>query len=109
QDIIKIDKFFSNVEKNKLLKDKQVIYVIADADEKSKYNVRNIKMRYRIKEPIFLIPHNYLFTDACNDGNVIDYFYKNINADPYDYNGFFINETSKLVEEIILKSKIKDY
>ena len=31
-----------------------------------------------IKDDILTIPHNYIFKDACNDGAVIDFFYKNL-------------------------------
>lgn len=54
------------------------------------------------------IPHNYIFSDSCNDGQVIDFFYKNLNADSRDYNGFFITETRKLVKKIIEMTKVKE-
>ncbi|MEG1989685.1 MAG: hypothetical protein RR144_02990 [Clostridia bacterium] len=109
QDMIKLNSFFEDIQKNESLKDKAIIYVIGDYENKSKYNIQNIRMKYRVKEPIFAIPHNYAFTDNCNEGNIIDFFYKNINAEKNDYNGMFINEVSKLVEKIIELSKIKDY
>lgn len=109
QDTVKFKDLFSNIEKNELLKGKSIIYVIGDYENKSKYNIKNIRSRYGVKSPMFAIPHNYAFADACNDGNIIDFFYKNINADKNDYNGEFISEVSKVVEKIIEESKIKDY
>ncbi|MDD2375959.1 MAG: hypothetical protein PHD15_01715 [Clostridia bacterium] len=109
QDAIKLSEFFETIQKSDMLKGKSVIYVIGDYESKSKYNIRNIKSKYAIKDPIFAVPHNYAFIDACNDGSIIDFFYKNINAERNDYNGEFIYEVSKIVEKIIEESKIKDY
>jgi MinD-like ATPase involved in chromosome partitioning or flagellar assembly len=109
QDSVKLEEFFASVQKNELLKGKSIIYVIGDYENKSKYNIRNIKTKYGIKDAMFAIPHNYAFVDACNDGSVIDFFYKNMNADKTDYNGEFISEVSKIVEKIIEESKIKDF
>lgn len=108
QDIVKLDDFFDRVQKVEELKDKKVIYVITDYENKSKFNVSNIKMKYRIKDDIFVIPHNYLFADACNSGSVIDFFYRNINADPRDYNGYFINQTNEIVSKIFELAKLRD-
>ena len=68
----------------------------------------NIKNKYRIKDPIFALPHNYLFADACNMGMVIDFLYKNFNADPKDYTGEFIQETKKIVDKIAELAKIRE-
>lgn len=90
------------------LKDKQKIYVIGDYEAGSKYNIFNIKMKYKIPEPTYVVPHNYLFSDACNDGDVPNFIFKNINAQDKDYNGEFIIKTTQIVEEIIKILKIKE-
>lgn len=108
QDVLKLEEFFSTIAKEETLKDKNKIFVIGNYEEKSKYNVANIRSRYKIKEPIYEVPSNYLFADACNDGNVIDFFYKNMNADKRDYNGDFIFKVSSIAEKILEVAKIKD-
>jgi Flp pilus assembly CpaE family ATPase len=108
QDVLKLEEFFNMINKEEILKDKNKIFIMGNYEEKSKYNVANIRSRYKIKEPIFEVPSNYLFTDACNDGNVIDFFYKNINADKRDYNGNFIYKVSTIAEKILEVAKIKD-
>lgn len=108
QDIIKLDEFFEKVNKDEDLKNKNKIFLISDYEASSKYNIRNIRSRYRIKDPIYSIPHNYLYSDACNDGAVIDFFYKNANADIRDYNGQFVFESLSVAEKIIEIAKIKD-
>lgn len=108
QDAVKFSDFFDIISTNEVLKDKTKIIVIADYEESSKFNVRNIKLKYRVKEPLYVVPHNYMFADACNSGAVVDYLYKNINADPRDYNGNFIFQTLNIVNEIVNIAKIKD-
>lgn len=96
-----------DIENNELLKDKKKILLMCDYEEKSKYNIPNIRRMYGIKEPIFAIPHNYMYRDECNSGDVVEgFFYKNIAADTNDYNGYFIAETRKVVKKILDMVKV---
>ncbi|MEG0872489.1 MAG: hypothetical protein RSE00_00950 [Clostridia bacterium] len=108
QDVVKLDGFFETVNNMDELKNKSKIFVIGDYEGKAKFNSSNIKLKNTIKEPIFTVPHNYLFADACNSGNVIDFFYRNMNADIKDYNGYFISQVNGIVEKIIELAKIRD-
>ena len=108
QDAVKLDTLFSPINNKEELKNKNKLFVIADYESKSRYNVSNIKIKYNIKDPIYTIPHNYMFADACNNGSIVDFLYRNINADPHDYNGNFINSTKQIVEKILEISKVKD-
>ncbi len=108
QDEVKIGNFFEKVNGLEELKDKTKIILVADYENNSRYNLTNIKTKYRLKEPIYAVPHNYLFSDACNNGNVIDFFYRNINADSRDYNGYFISQVKLAVEKIFELAKIRD-
>ncbi len=109
QDIVKVTHFFDELNKINEIKDKPKIYVMGDYEEKSKFNVHNIRRKYGIKEPILPIPHNLYFAESLNLGEVVDFFYKNMNADSGDYNGNFITYVNELVQGIITTSKIKDY
>lgn len=108
QDEVKLEEFFNTINEMEEIKNKDKIIVIGDYESRGKYNVRNLKTKYRIKDNIYTIPHNYVFADSCNDGNVINFFYNNINADKNDYNGFFVSQTLEIVERIIEITKIKD-
>lgn len=108
QDAVKLSDFFTTLSTNEILKDKTKLIVIADYEVSSKFNVMNIKLKYKVKDPIYVIPHNYMFADACNSGNVVDFLYKNINSDPKDYNGNFIFQSLNIVNEIVNIAKIKD-
>ena len=108
QDMVKLTEFFNTVETNEVLKDKQKIFVIGDYDDKSKYNVYNIISRFRLKDPVYVIHHNMIFADSCNDGNVIDFFDRNMNADKNDYNGKFIVSLDELTQKILDVTKVKE-
>lgn len=108
QDIVKLSEFFKNIETNEVLKDKQKIYVIGDYDEKSKYTAYNIASRFKVKEPIYTVPHNMIYIDHCNDGNVVDFFYKNMNADKNDLNGKFIASVNEIVQKVLDVTKVKE-
>ena len=108
QDEVKLNDFFTKVDEIEELKDKTKIFLIADYEPKSRYNILNIKSKFRVKDPIYAVPHNYLFADACNMGNVIDFFYRNLNADPKDYNGIFVSQTLDVVNKIFELAKIRD-
>ncbi len=112
QDEVKLDEFFSKIKNTEELKDKNIIYVISDYENKSKYNLTNIRNKYKIKyqlqEPLYAVPHNYMFADACNSGNVIDFFYRNLNASPKDYNGYFVSQINEIVERIFEILKLRD-
>lgn len=108
QDEVKLNDFFNKIDSIEELKDKNKIFLVADYEPKSRYNILNIKNKYRVKDPIYAVPHNYLFADACNMGNVIDFMYRNLNADPKDYNGMFIAQTLDVVNKIVELAKIKE-
>ena len=108
QDAVKMGEFFEEINSREELKNKPTLIVIGDYEGNAKFNVSNIRIKNAVKDPVYVIPHNYLFADACNSGNVIDFFYRNINADKRDYNGNFIAKTSEIVEKIIELAKIKD-
>lgn len=101
QETVNLDEFFIDLEKNEFLKNKKKIILICDYEQKSKYNIFNIKSKYKVKDIIMGLPHNYIFSDSCNDGQAVNFFYKNLNADQRDYNGFLISETRKLIKKIL--------
>ena len=111
QDIVRLDEFFEEIENNPIIKDKNKIIVVGDYEYKSKCNLFNIKGRYKTKVPMFAVPHNYIFMDACNDGAAVDFFYKNAKAEANDYNGYFIKEvekTEQLIDEIVIANRSQD-
>ena len=105
QESVNLDEVMKKYLDNTIIKNKPKMILMCNYEQKSKYNIPNIRRKYGIKEKIHAIPNNYIFTDACNDGSVVDFFYKNLGADKYDYNGYFITETREVIKTI--KESIK--
>ncbi|MEG0072870.1 MAG: hypothetical protein RR922_01150 [Clostridia bacterium] len=108
QNIIDIDEFFSRYDEIQILKEKKHIIVIGDYVPTSKYTAFNLKSKYKMKVPIYTIPNCVQFRDAVNDGNVVDFLFKNLKASPRDSIGYFISETRKIEEEILSQLNIKE-
>lgn len=106
QEEVFLDEAMEKYFQNDIIKDKPKMLLMCDYEPKSKYNIQNIRRKYGIKEQIHCIPHNYVFTDACNDGAVIDFFYKNLGADKNDYNGYFITEIRNVTKTVLDHVKI---
>ncbi len=96
-----LKKVFKDMETLKILQEKTTIPVIGKYDRFSLYNSRNITRSYGYKKPIYTIPYNTQFFDACNEGTAFKFFVENMNADVSDRNGYFISEASKLSEAIL--------
>lgn len=108
QEVAKLTNVQKEVSSLKELQGKSIMYVIGDYESGSKYNAFNLKIKYKFQDQLFVVPHNYLYSDALNDGNVLDFLYRNINAPEKDYNGEFMIKTKEIVEEIAKRIKIKE-
>ena len=106
QEGVFLDEAIKKYIENDAIKDKPRMLLMCNYEPKSKYNIPNIRRKYGIKEDVLAVPHNYIFTDACNDGTVIDFFYKNLGADKNDYNGYFISEIRKVIKTVLEHVKV---
>lgn len=108
QDNIELDDFFEKYDSIQIFKDKPHVIVIGDYDINSKYTVFNIKNKYRAKVPVYGLVHSAAFKDACNDGMVMDFFMKNLNANKNDTAGALVNEVRRINQDIVEMLKIRD-
>lgn len=108
QDNVELDDFFEKYDSIQILKDKPHMIVIGDYDINSKYTLFNIKNKYRTKVPIYGVVHSVGFKDACNDGMVMDYLMKNLNAPRTDAAGALISEVRRMNMDIVETLKIRD-
>lgn len=99
QNLYVLEDFFNNHFES--LKNK-CFFLISMYDKWSKYNLKNIQRKYKIKENIGIIPYCRGFADACNDGKAIDFFLKNYKSNQKDIHYSFINETSKSARGLLL-------
>lgn len=111
QSMLVLKKSFQAINTLKVLQEKSIIPVLGKYDRFSKFADKNITRAFNYKKKLYTIPYNTQFFDACNDGTLDQFIAANIKADPaLDRNGFFMNETSKLVDAILenLSSKLVD-
>lgn len=103
QKIRQIDNYLKIKQENMIFKEKTVIPLLGRYDKNSKYTVKNVSRYMKEREGICSIPYNTLFFEACNEGEVDDFFIKFRKINPKDKNALFIEEVRKTAEKIIYK------
>lgn len=101
QNVNLINKFFKGFSSYGL-DSKKIVYVIGAYDDCSSYSIKNIMRMYdEINRHNFgVIPYNIEFSDAFNDGNVVEFIRKNYSCSKNDDNYFFISSVKKCVDLI---------
>ena len=103
-----LKKIFKSIDTLKILQEKTIIPVLGRYDRFSVYNTKNIARSFNFKKPIYTIPYNTQFFDACNEGRALNFLLENANADmSTDRNGYFLSEVSNLVDAIVEAIKPK--
>lgn len=105
QKLRKINDFIELREEHPILRKKAVLPLLGKYDKNSKYNAKNVARYLKEKKGICAIPYNTLFMEACNDGQVDEFFIKFRKIKEKDKNAFFINEVRAGIEKIIEKLK----
>lgn len=98
-----INDYLKTKEENIILQDKAVIPLLGRYDKHSKYSAKNIARYMKEKEGVCAIQYNTLFFEACNEGEVADFFIKFRKINPKDKNAEFIEQVKKTAEKIIYK------
>lgn len=103
-----INNFVELKNKNHFYNNKKIIPIINRYDRYSKYNKKNVSRYLKEKKLMPTISYNTLFSEACSEGKIVDYFLKirNVKADETDRNKIFIYEVAELSEYVL--EKIKD-
>lgn len=98
-----INDYLKTKQENMIFQDKAVIPLLGRYDKHSKYSAKNIARYMREREGVSSIPYNTLFFEACNEGEVADFFIKFRKINPKDKNALFIEEVKKTAERIVYK------
>ncbi|MCI8655117.1 MAG: hypothetical protein HFJ48_04515 [Clostridia bacterium] len=102
QRITKIKELVEEREKMPILKGKNTILLIGKYNRNSKYKVQNLKRYLNEKKDISVIPFNYLFFEAAEEGNVPDLFLRlRKMIDKTDTHAVFIDEVKKASQVIL--------
>ncbi len=81
---------------NKDLVDMVLVY---DYEHDSVYNASNLKQAYGIKE-LSGIPHNFLYNDACEQGQAYNFLINNLADEETDYSYGFISAVRNFTEGV---------
>lgn len=102
QNVIVLKAFFELIKQTPDLFSKMII-VIGQYDYSSKYTIKNISRTFKSKIPVYAIPHNSNFMDACNEQQVVEFFLKrkNINSTHEDYS---FMEAARYLNKAIFKA-----
>ena len=80
-----------------------VVGYIGRYDKFSKYTQKNILRTIKTKDSLFPIVYNTLFSDACDEGLVVDYFLKMQTISDKDRNAKFLIDVKELIQGILYK------
>ena len=103
QKMRQINAFMKAKEENLTIKEKPIIPLLGKFDKNSKYTAKNVSRYMKEKETICTIPYNTLFFEACNEGEVADFFIKHRKLNSKDKNALFLEEVKKSADKIIFK------
>lgn len=89
------------------------IYILGMYNEDSRFNERNLTRKFLFGEKnniskalgksnkLSIIPYNISFSDALNEGKIIDFFLRNMEIEKKDSNYYFFIQVRKSVEMIL--------
>lgn len=101
QNMSVLDNYFSTY--NSFIQGK-VFYLFGNYESRSKYNVSNIRRKYKqiSSKNSGVIPYNVAFKDAIADGKIINFIRDNINCTKSDENYNFIKKVGSAAEKMLL-------
>lgn len=105
QKVREIKKYMEVRETHKLLSTKPVMPILGRFDKYSKYTAKNVARYIKEKRGIGVIPYNTLFFEACNEGEVGDFFIKFRKINLKDKNSIFIETVRDATEKIVHRLK----
>ena len=104
QNLKMIDSYKEKLLKQDILKKSKIIPVLTNADEKSKYNVKNASRYIGARKELASIQHNANFMESACEAAVANFFLKTrLATTPQDKNSEFIKSVSSVSKQILEK------
>lgn len=72
QNVTILNNYFKEVCQN--FKEKEIVLLLGNYNEVSKYSAKYIRNKYKYKKDIYLVPYDTGLMDSINDQNVLNYF-----------------------------------
>lgn len=110
QNMMLIDSFIENRNSKDLLKKDNLIPLLTNSDDSSKYNVRNVTRYIGEKKIIGTIPYNSVFMENACEAGVANFLLKTkISKSSLDKNSQFIESVEDVCKRIIYKLQELQY
>lgn len=104
QNLKLIDEYVANVRSQTTLKRGNVIPVLTNVNDDSKYNIKNTTRYIGEKSDIAGIQYNSNFMESASEAGVANFFLKTrLSTTPMDKNGLFVNSVDSVSKKILLK------
>ena len=104
QNLRMIDSYREKLLKQDILKKGNIVPVLTNADEKSKYNVKNASRYIGAKRELASIQHNANFMESACEASVANFFLKTrLASTPQDKNSEFIKSVGSVSKQILEK------
>lgn len=104
QNLKLIDEYVANIKSQTTLKKGNVIPVLTNVNDDSKYNIKNTTRYIGEKSDIAGIQYNSNFMEAASEAGVANFFLKTrLSSTPMDKNGLFVNSVDSVSKKILLK------
>ncbi len=104
QNLKLIDEYIANVQSQTTLKKGNVIPVLTNINDDSKYNIKNTTRYIGERNDIAGIQYNSNFMEAASEAGVGNFFLKTrLSKAPMDKNGMFVNSVDSVSKKILQK------
>nr|WP_202887132.1 hypothetical protein [Cohnella zeiphila] len=79
------------------------LLVLGQYDRFSHLTAKNIARLFQLHEPIYTVPHNAGWMDAMQEGQALDFLFRNRQAPRDHENHFFMQELRKLAQAVMMQ------
>ena len=99
-----IEEYMSAARSQNILQKGNVMPLLTNSDEASKYNVNNVTKYIGEKKKICYIPNNFAFMEAASEAGMANFFLKTrLSSSNSDPNSLFVKAVDETCEKIIAK------
>lgn len=98
-----IDEYMTSRKDGYTAKMNNLLVYIGRYDKFSKYTQKNISRTTRNRDILYPVVYNTLFSDACDEGVVVDYFLRMQTVTDKNRNTAFVDEIKDLIKGILFK------
>lgn len=104
QNLSSINQFVELREQDEFYRKKNIMITMGKYDRFSKYTSKNVSKYLRERKEVNTVPYCTLFFEACEEGNVVEYFLSIRKvSDTEDRNVLFVKDVEKMCNDVIYR------